>query len=860
MSAKWRQNRAWEDAYLTGPWRPLKWTLRVFSSITLAVVLLVLVTLYGISASVPVGLLALAPTYLLYAVTLVVAVVLLGFAPAFGVWRVLYRLPRPARFVVTFGLGVGLSAASVWLWAVTLWPALRYDPTTGSGVRLFSAFVDEYRAVTLRRVPGLEMSELEYYAWWPLKLILMLFVMNMVIATVRRIEFTFKNIGVLTVHTGIVTIALGSIYYSGLKQEGDTLLFAGAVGADGRPGVGPPQDRFFDNTRVALWVDQGRGPEQRELSGVPRYNDYNLGAVTGQSAWEAAGLRSPWAGPQRLLSITVPPTRFGRVDADISLRIVGYASYATPVEDYVKLPDSTSAGVPLRIVYLHSSVPDSQTGDVPKGPVFAFFLSPLLPVDRVSENEAFGVEYTLGPAAGMTDERWRDLAEPLPQGAPHGLVVEVPGKPFRGVYEARAGEALTIGDTGYRVEVTEFMPKPPFPIITAGYRDANSSVAIVKVTAPDGSSFDRYVYHRFPEISQDMVPSADGGRPTRRDPDPAIRISLIEADRLQVYIDEPRAGESRAIVRSSSGVRVLNAAEIGSEGWIRGIAGDLVSLRIGERWDRAVKVERPSPVPEAEQDRQRVGTHDAAMLGVEVRGAISGADFAQVVWLPFNRYPGVLDGSERVVTLPDGRQLSLTFGRVAHRFPDFVIQLADFQMIAYDHRGAPRDYQSVIRVTPVDSASFSQFEHVTKLNNPLRAPAHWDESRSWVANAAGRLASGLSPRQFKLSQAGWDANGWARTQAQADAGLIPSPYATFTILGVGNNPGIHVIAFGGLLMAIGIPWAFYLKPYLVRREKRRIQEQLAAGTYPLPARARAATPASMSGAVAQPRAVTEVAE
>jgi hypothetical protein len=37
-------------------------------------------------------------------------------------------------------------------------------------------------------------------------------------------------------------------------------------------------------------------------------------------------------------------------------------------------------------------------------------------------------------------------------------------------------------------------------------------------------------------------------------------------------------------------------------------------------------------------------------------------------------------------------------------------------------------------------------------------------------------------------------------------------------------------------MALGIPWAFYLKPWLVRREKKRIQEQLARGEYVPPTR------------------------
>jgi hypothetical protein len=187
----------------------------------------------------------------------------------------------------------------------------------------------------------------------------------------------------------------------------------------------------------------------------------------------------------------------------------------------------------------------------------------------------------------------------------------------------------------------------------------------------------------------------------------------------------------------------------------------------------------------------------------------------------------------------------LAFGRLQHRLPGFAIQLADFRMVSYDHRGAPRDYQSTLRVTSMDG-TFDSFEHVTQLNAPLTAPYIWKDDASFVSNVAERLVAGVDPNQFKFSQAGWDAQGWGRTQAQADAGLIKKPFASFTILGVGNNPGIHVIAFGGILMGIGIPWAFYLKPWLVQREKRRIQEQLKAGTFAPPRRdASAASPSSV---------------
>jgi hypothetical protein len=840
MSDKARRSNAWDDRHLTGILWPVKAVVRAFSSITQAVILLVLVILYGVSASVPVGLLALAPTFVLYGLTLVVVIALAAVGPMLIARRMLAGAPGPARFLGTFVTLLLCGGAAVFVWHQYIWPELRYDAGTHHGLRLFTAFVEANKATTLRRLPGMEMSELEYYAWWPLRVILLMFVLNLVTATVRRIEFTFKNIGVLTVHTGIVTIALGSVYYSGLKQEGDTLLMAGAVDPHtGMPGVGPAQDVFYDNTRVALFVGEGdNGWEQRQLQHVPRYNDYNLMAMSGKTALEISHRDlPPPESPHRELSLPVPPTGLGVIDRDISLRIVGYANYADPVDDWVQAPVRPGApSTPFRLVYMHSQLPDKH-GRVSDDPIFAFNLVPGSPAGRVSPLDAFSVEYTMGKDAGMSDERWRDLAEPLPKGTEHGLVVEIPGadgQPFRAVYAASEGGEIKVGDTGFRLTVKQLLPEPPFPILTEGYRGSTSSVAVVTVTPPKGDSFDRYVYHRFPQINQDMLKEfKPNGMPKRRDADPMIRISLIEADDLHVYIDEPAKDRTRAILRLHDGnVTVLDP--IPADGRIP--LGDKISFSIGERWDNARRLERPNPVPMEKRRKDSIGTHDNAMIAVEVAANVSGKPWSQIVWLPFTRYMSIGMGTERNVDLPDGRTLHMAFGRLQHPLPGFMIRLVDFQMLAYDHRGAPRDYQSVVRVVPV-RASFETFDHVTKLNNPLRAPFEWDDNKSWFTQIIPKLASGMNPRQFKFSQAGWDQSGWAQTQAQADQGLLKRPFASFTILGVGNNPGIHMIAFGGVLMGLGIPWAFYVKPWLVRREKKKIQEQVAAGTYKKPERA-----------------------
>ncbi len=863
MSAKWRRSLAWDDRFFPRWAWPFKVVLRALSSIPLAVFLLSLVVLYGILASVPVGVLVLGLTPLFYGLTLVIVIAIIAVATL--VPARLIAQAGAARFLLSLVAVLVAIGAGVFLWHRYLWPMLRYDPATKSGVRFFASFIEANKAITLRRLPGMEMSELEFYSWWPLRLILVLFVTNMVIATLRRIEFNFRNLGVLTVHTGIVLIALGSIYYNGLKREGDTLLLAGQS-QTGENQPGPAVNSFYDSTRVSLYVQQIKqgapnGLEQRPLTGIPRYNDYNLSAFGGKSILEVSGRRRPWqVAPQEpILNIAVPdaPSPSVYVDPDLKFRVVGYASYAEPLDDWREVDPASLKSIregfwlnPLRSAFLLSDLPDEK-GVVSDKPVFAFSFLPGIPARRVAANSILGIEYTLGPFKGMTDERWRDLSVELPPDTEQAMIVEIPSAssvtPVRKVVPISPGTSADVG--GYKLTVEQITPEPPFPIVTETHKGATSSVAVVKVVPPGGKeAFTRYVYHRFPELNQDILdtPKSDG-RMNRRDADPSIRIAYIDAGVAQVYLDEtagptPDSVRTRAIVRQRGGaVRVID--ELPASGLLSEFFPKL-SLKIDQRWAHAQRVQRPSPVPAEDRDNRSVGTHEKAMLAVEISsqpvtaaGAPTAA-WSTIVWLPFEKYLGTQKDAKQRIDLPDGRVIDLTFGRSRHVFRDFAIRLVDFKMIAYDHRGSPRDFESVIRVEPAgnSAAAFQPYQHPCSLNEPLTAPFLWSDSRPWPANAFLRLSSGLNPNQFKMSQAAWDQEGWRESQKLADAGVIPAPRARFTILQVGNNPGIHVIALGGILMGLGIPWAFYLKPWLVRREKRQIQELIAKGEYVAPGR------------------------
>lgn len=860
MSAKWVRSRAWDDANIPPSLWPVKSVLRALSSISLAIVLLVMVVVYVTLASVPIGMLAQLPTWVVYGLLATILLCVVAILPAYLFGRIARGRGPGLRFTGITLIVLAMTPLAGWIWLTYVWPLLHYDPVTGKGLMLFADFCSQYRSTTLRRLPGLEMTELQFYSWWPLRVILLVFVLNMVVATVRRIEFSVPNIGVLTVHTGIVVITLGSLYYGALKQEGDTLLLSGQPGADGVPQIGPPQEFFYDSTDLSLYVGQQLGYEERPLEDVPRYNDYNVGAFVGESALETARRALPWnthedpRAVRRALEREVPAGGTAFVDQDLSFRVVGFSAYAEPVQDWRRVDMAAMTSVPptfqpspLRVLYLISDLPDDK-GVVSDKPAFSFILLPGIPADRVSALAGMlAVEYTVG----MSDQRWNDLGTRLNAGIQHGLVVEIPAaegrEGLRAVINADPRD-LPIRQSvgGYELEVKELLEQPPFPIITAGFKGATSSVAVVRVSRPGEPSFKpftRYVYHRFPEINQEMLDEVnERGMPVRRDPDPSIRLAYVDASKIQVYIDEhvgkDGARTTRAIVRAPGGEpRMIDS--IPAEGMIDQFVSKL-SLRLGPAWEHAEPAERPAPVARVKQDRSLIGTHDKSMLGVEVSTNLikdrSGNPWKTVVWLPFTKYMGVSMGTERDVFLPDGRMIRLAFGRRQHQLPGFRVRLIDFQMIAYDHRGAPRDYQSLLRVEATQG-TFKGYDHVTKLNAPLMAPFHWSEERSLAGNVFGRLVSGLDPHQFKFSQAGWDQTGWARTQREVDAGLAKRPWASFTILGVGNNPGIHVIALGSVMMGLGIPWAFYLKPYLVQRRKQRIKAMVEAGTYVKPVRA-----------------------
>lgn len=91
----------------------------------------------------------------------------------------------------------------------------------------------------IRQHPWLEMTEFEWFHWWPFNVLCLLFCTCLIVTTLRRIPFRTVNYGVWMIHAGLIILAAGSYHYFTLKVEGDAPVFRRRVKIE-MPGLESP--------------------------------------------------------------------------------------------------------------------------------------------------------------------------------------------------------------------------------------------------------------------------------------------------------------------------------------------------------------------------------------------------------------------------------------------------------------------------------------------------------------------------------------------------------------------------------------------------------------------------------------------
>jgi hypothetical protein len=135
------------------------------------------------------------------------------------------RRPQGSRGPITWLLDL---FSNVWLGVFLLTCLFVYSSIGSAGAPIGPGMLRPWFIlnpdawVSIRQLRPFEMTEFEWFHWWPFDLLIALICVNLVVATLRRIPFNAINLGVWMIHSGIIILCLGSVWYFSTKVEGDT--------------------------------------------------------------------------------------------------------------------------------------------------------------------------------------------------------------------------------------------------------------------------------------------------------------------------------------------------------------------------------------------------------------------------------------------------------------------------------------------------------------------------------------------------------------------------------------------------------------------------------------------------------------
>ena len=110
----------------------------------------------------------------------------------------------------------------VWFGITTLCLLFVYSSIGSSGVPISYEIWEPQTWVNIRE--SFEMTEFEWFHWWPFKWLVATLCLNMFIVTVRRIPINILTVGVWSIHSGVITLVIGSVVYFANKIEGDVVI------------------------------------------------------------------------------------------------------------------------------------------------------------------------------------------------------------------------------------------------------------------------------------------------------------------------------------------------------------------------------------------------------------------------------------------------------------------------------------------------------------------------------------------------------------------------------------------------------------------------------------------------------------
>ena len=620
-----------------------------------------------------------------------------------------------------------------------------------------------------------ETDELGFFNAWPLKLLMVVMVANLVTVTLQRIPFTVPRYGVWMVHTGIVTLIAGTGWYYSHKIEGSALLLRGRS-----------TGTYYDRWERALYFQAGGSVTRVPLTDLPRFHSYSHELGNGKYL---IGRGMTGVSPVVPRGSGQAATAADLVGAkSLAFSVTGYWPYAYVRE---RLQDDASVN---RTAFTFN-LPDAGD-DQPRDRV----LSAAMPkFARVPWGEA-DIEHRELPDAAAVD------ALVAKAKALHTVTFKVGA--FNNTAHVQVGDVIQLGDSGYGVRVESF--DPAWQTI-----DKQIVPKLTVVVASPTQTYRRMILSGGNKATDFKLGEPGAGPIGKRQKellDPSLDVSYTFDGSTDLM---PKAGLGKTIFLTTptSPRTTVLTVEANGPPTVQTFDGDRGDVEIASPHSEEAMLMRTMG-REAPHDHDKIAVHRTDHAGqvvpfVEevpkekrnrdegtsgrrqvVRVRYTGLDstdkaFEGETLVPFSEHPLETPWQGGLVNVPNSTAVAqVTLGNNFRMLPA-VARLDKLEAFAYagmDPAAAAmiRDYRSTI--TLVDREGGATRTDTVFLNSPV-----FYDGGKWI----------FFQSQFDLQSQRW------------------------SVLGVGNRPGVHVMVSGCILIIVGIFYAFYVKPVLIRRMKAK---------------------------------------
>jgi len=768
---------------------------------------------------------------------------------------------------------------SVWVGIFLLTLLFIYCSIGSAGVPVSFAFWEPGAWYPLREDRFFDLTEYEWFNWWPFYTLVGLTCLNMAVVTIRRIPLNAVNAGVWMIHSGIIVMCLGCVIYFGTKVEGDVVVARGrlhieATGAPpvdmrampgasavtrGEDGVWSFRVASIDPTWSLLsGEDAGEetyavtvsveGPSQsfmrQVIAGYPQYTEDII--PSGDPSQPMARAKKTLGTPlvDDTLSITMEPDRrdtfYLQADPSLYLREVTINEFGR-IEPASKWIERPIAGLPRfhdRIgAFGRVWVPDDEPATVDGLD---------LPVPSVSEGDPIiGTDIVLTDYLRYAVLQPRAVPEPNGSPAPWARVTLTTPDGRAQSHEVMAGDSAystaprdQLGIT-WVADESAIASAAPMLNITVG--DHSVAVPISATTAGDADlamtpvertpfswrvqRFDNSLFIAGQTVSLAHVEISDGEQTWLRwvFDDPALNADMPLGE--TPTHDGPRELDERIGMTYVPPVIGGSSIEL-----LAGPSEDDLRLRVALGTEPRVELVAVGEPVELARGITLTVDEWAPSHRMETRPwIVPRIQRDRAMANQFSMVRAVVPGSvDQVAWLPMHHYPfdSMREAVLGFKYAPTMVQLPDGRLIEMmlSRRSSPLPAN-------VSLDGFRIASHVGGFTGSVSSVLNWHSLVRFEGEDGDVEHVEVSVNDPKPREGLWFFQSqWDPPDPGGSRGGVPSAGRNFTVLGVGNRNGVWTMLAGCVLSVFGMIYAFYIKPMLKRKAALTVYAQSGAST------------------------------